>query len=76
MLQTTEKCRVLKLSKKEPSGLCLVKKRIGYFNSESEFFGGGASMKEDNKTIDEVGQHKLMHNWAKSESTQLADYGI
>ena len=76
MLLTTEKCIVLKLRKKKPSRLCLVKKRIGYINSESEFFGGGASVKENNKTIDEVGQHEPMHNWAKTESTKLADYGI
>ena len=68
---------MLTLNKKKPSGLCLVEKRIAYINSESEFFfWGGASMKEDNKTIGEVGQHKLMHNWAKTESTLLADYDI
>ena len=33
-------------------------------------------MKEDNKTIGEVGQQKLMHNWAKTESTLLTDYDI
>ena len=42
----------------------------------NSFFLGGASMKEDNKTIGEVGQHKLMHNWAKTETILLADYDI
>ena len=76
MLQTTEKCKVLKLSKRNRADYAWSKSELATLIPKVNSFGGGASMKENNKTIDEVGQHKLMHNWAKSESTQLADYGI
>ena len=63
---------MLKAEKECRADYACSKSELATSNSKSEF-GGGASEKKNNKTIDKIGQQKLMHNWAKSELTELAD---